>query len=636
MEGILSFGGQRVPVPGRDSLADLLQYGAEGQCGYVKTILIADDQPEILEILEVSLSGFGEDIRLRTAHNGREAIDRLAAEPIDLVVTDLAMPVVDGFQVLAHMMGNYPSIPVIVMTAYGSPTTRHRLNEFEPQVFVEKPFDPVKLVDRIRGVLRETATGRVEGITLASFLQLLHLETKTCLVRVTSNGRSGMLKLASGDLVDAQYGDRRGKAAAFEILGWEGVEIRMDPNVRASERTIEKSLEYILLEAAAHRDETCRKEEHARIDEETPRLPESVELVLSRFALDLACGSAGTESFLQALGKALKWDSAVLWTKVSGRDLLRRESLWSLDAAAREALELRREIDLTIPTESPAQAWATGRATGADDLEDGAARCGFHSAAAFPVLAGEQGIGVIELLAMSRRELDSQTLDWLTALGSRLPRFLDRARSDQRRADVIEQEQEALNRIHAREARLSFLAETSAVLACALDESVLWQTFARLVVPRIAEWCVLDVIEPTEEHRLTVFHRDLAMLEWTEELRLRGSRASEPWSPVARVLRTGVAEIYRGSALDRDAGIFARLGFECAMVVPVVARARVFGVATLVSAPPTAPFGPEELTMSQDLAHRMALAVGNARQARSRAAAPGIETPIESCPSLTG
>jgi GAF domain-containing protein len=174
------------------------------------------------------------------------------------------------------------------------------------------------------------------------------------------------------------------------------------------------------------------------------------------------------------------------------------------------------------------------------------------------------------------------------------------------------------------------------VLACALDESVLWQTFARLVVPRIAEWCVLDVIEPAEEHRLTVFHRDPAMLEWTEELRLRGSRASEPWSPVARVLRTGVAEIYRGSALDRDAGIFARLGFECAMVVPVVARARVFGVATLVSAPPAAPFGPEELAMSQDLAHRMALAVGNARRARSRAAAPGLETSIESCPSLTG
>ena len=229
----------------------------------MKTILIADDQPEILEILEVSLSDFGNDIRLRTAQNGREAIDRLAAEPIDLVVTDLAMPVVDGFQVLAHMMRNYPSIPVIVMTAYGSPTTRHRLNEFGPQVFVEKPFDPVALVDRIRNVLREAARGQVEGITLASFLQLLHLEAKTCLVRVGSNGRSGLLKLASGELVDAQYGDERGKGAAFEILGWEGVEIRMDPNVRAGEKTIENSLEYILLEAAADRDETRWKENPA-------------------------------------------------------------------------------------------------------------------------------------------------------------------------------------------------------------------------------------------------------------------------------------------------------------------------------------------------------------------------------------
>ncbi len=602
----------------------------------MKTILIADDQPEILEILEVSLSDFGDDIRLRTARNGREAIDRLAEEPIDLVVTDLAMPVVDGFQVLAHMMRNYPSIPVFVMTAYGTPMTRRRLNELGPQIFVEKPFDPAQLVDRIRNVLRETARGQVEGITLASFLQLLHLEAKTCLLRVGSNGRSGLLTLASGELVDAQYGDRRGRAAVFEILGWESVEIRMDPNVRASEKTIEKSLEHILLGAAAHRDETCRKEGSVPVDEETSPPPEPVELVLSHLVMDLAGGTAGIESFLQAVGKTLKWDSAVLWTKVSGRDLLRRESLWSPDPVVREALELRSEIDLTNPTEAPAQAWVRGRASGAADPEDAAARCGFHSAAAFPVLADEQDIGVIELLGMSRRELDSPTLDWLTALGSRLPAFLGRARSDQRRADLIEREQEALNRIHAHEARLSFLAETSAVLACALEESVLWQTFARLLVPRIADWCVFEVIEPTEEHLLTVFHRDPAMLEWTEELRLRGSRASEPWSPVARVLRTGVAEIYVGSALDRDAGICSRLGFQCAMIVPIAARARVFGIVTLVSAPPAVPFGPEELAMAQDLGHRMALAVGNARRARSRAAAPGIETPIESYPSLTG
>ncbi len=603
----------------------------------MKTILIADDQPEILELFEAVFSGYRDEIRLRTALNGREAIDRLAAESVDLVVTDLAMPVMDGFQVLAHMMRNYPSIPVFVMTAYGSATMRRRVSELEPQLFVEKPFDPAELADRIRGVLRETARGSVEGITLSSFLQLLQLERKTSLVRVTSNGRNGSLMIVSGELVDAQYGDQRGKNAAFEILGWEGVEIRMDPNVRASERTIDHSLEYVLLEAAAHRDEVCREEERAGASEDSSREhPEPVDLVVSRLALELASGAAGIESFLQTVGRTLNWDCVALWSKVTGRGFLRCESLWNPDPAASEIVEARLEIDLEAAKELPARAYVAGRAVGTADRDDSAGRRGFRSAVAFPVRAGEQDSAVIELLGKSNRNLDGEAIDWLTVFGSRLERLLARARSDQRRADLIAQERETLNQIHEKEARLSFLAEASAALLCALDESVVWQTFVRLVVPRVAQWCVLDVIEPTEEHRLTVFHRDPAMLEWTEELRLRGSRSAEPWSPVARVLRTRVGEIYGGTPLNRDAAILSRLGFQSAMIVPVVARDRVFGIVTLVSAPPAGPFRVDDLAMAQDLAHRAALAVDNARQIRFRAAASKVDTPNEKRSILTG
>jgi CheY-like chemotaxis protein len=52
---------------------------------------------------------------------GKEAVQILDATGVDLVVTDLRMPKMDGFELLAHMSGNYPDIPVIVMTAYGTP-----------------------------------------------------------------------------------------------------------------------------------------------------------------------------------------------------------------------------------------------------------------------------------------------------------------------------------------------------------------------------------------------------------------------------------------------------------------------------------------------------------------------------------
>ncbi|MCI5125597.1 MAG: response regulator, partial [Candidatus Electrothrix sp. AR5] len=79
-------------------------------------VLIVDDEPELL--LSIS-SGFERNARfhLMTAHNGREALDILSRTPMDLVVTDLRMPVMDGVELLAAMTESFPKVPYIVVTA---------------------------------------------------------------------------------------------------------------------------------------------------------------------------------------------------------------------------------------------------------------------------------------------------------------------------------------------------------------------------------------------------------------------------------------------------------------------------------------------------------------------------------------
>ena len=95
----------------------------------VKKVLIVDDEKTFISTLADGLEPYKADFSLFTASNGREAIKILGERKIDLIVTDLKMPKVDGFRLLAHVMAKYPNISVIVMTAFGNPQIEKRLQQ---------------------------------------------------------------------------------------------------------------------------------------------------------------------------------------------------------------------------------------------------------------------------------------------------------------------------------------------------------------------------------------------------------------------------------------------------------------------------------------------------------------------------
>ena len=225
----------------------------------MKTVLLVDDERALLEAFRQALTVLRNPFTLETAENGREAIEILSRRPVDLVVTDLEMPVVDGFQLLAHMRRFHPLTRVIVMTNSPYGAEKNRVIALGPLTYVEKPFDLGRLVEQIQRILEQSVRGRIEGITLSGFLQLLCLEGRTCSLRVSAAGRNGRIELEMGQPIHAATSRGRGAPALVEMISWEGSAIQIDPPWLARERTIDKPLDRLLLETAHVQDEAVRE-----------------------------------------------------------------------------------------------------------------------------------------------------------------------------------------------------------------------------------------------------------------------------------------------------------------------------------------------------------------------------------------
>jgi two-component system response regulator AtoC len=104
-----------------------------------KQILLADDEVNLRRVVSAQLTRNGYDVHV--VENGQAAIDMLREHHIDVVITDLKMPQVDGMGLLRHLNEHYPSIPVIMITAHGSVDTAVEALKLGAFDYVTKPFD---------------------------------------------------------------------------------------------------------------------------------------------------------------------------------------------------------------------------------------------------------------------------------------------------------------------------------------------------------------------------------------------------------------------------------------------------------------------------------------------------------------
>ncbi len=123
------------------------------------TILVVDDEPPIVRLIRLKLEADG--LTVRGAHRGEEALALLEDEPVDLVILDVTMPGMDGFETLRRIRAR-SNVPVIMLTARTLDGDKLRGLTSGADDYLTKPFNPDELAARITAVLRRS-DGRQMG-----------------------------------------------------------------------------------------------------------------------------------------------------------------------------------------------------------------------------------------------------------------------------------------------------------------------------------------------------------------------------------------------------------------------------------------------------------------------------------------
>jgi diguanylate cyclase (GGDEF)-like protein len=126
-------------------------------------LLVVDDDPFIARLLEIELAAAG--FRVRVANDGQQALELVREDPPDLILTDVMMPHVDGFE-LTRQLRQDPrtqAISVIILTARGLSADKLEGFAIGADDYIVKPFDTPELLARVRGVLRRSKEQRDES-----------------------------------------------------------------------------------------------------------------------------------------------------------------------------------------------------------------------------------------------------------------------------------------------------------------------------------------------------------------------------------------------------------------------------------------------------------------------------------------
>ena len=230
----------------------------------MKNILIVDSDAITLNVLVGLLNYQGNFFNVLTTTSSRVSLEIIASESIDMVVTGLHLPEIATFELMAKIERLYPQIRMIIMTAGASPMLRTKAKQRENVILFDQALDVVLLVQRIFSELNIEYGGRIRGVSLPSFLQMMELEDRSCSLNITAKGRTGWLYLRKGTPITAKFGELTGRQAALQILTWKNVTIDIDYSITDYPREITKPLMSLIMESGRLIDDEQRRRPELR------------------------------------------------------------------------------------------------------------------------------------------------------------------------------------------------------------------------------------------------------------------------------------------------------------------------------------------------------------------------------------
>ena len=278
----------------------------------IKNVLLVDDDQEMLLALKEGFTKYQDSFSVLLASDGQVAVESLQQNMISLVVTDLKMPRMDGFELLAHIMEHYPDIPVIIITGYSTPEMEQLARKGGAVGYISKPFLIENLARQIMSTLRsESEGGTLHNVSSGMFLQLMEMEQKTCTIRLEdkSSGKKGILFFSDGILLDCRVNDLQGEDAAYEIFSWDQVNLSIQNGCPLKENRIGRDLHLLILDAARRKDEVVEENNAARAVMEDPADWETEEINYIEGLKDKVECEVGPGCGLQDIYEDQSWDN---------------------------------------------------------------------------------------------------------------------------------------------------------------------------------------------------------------------------------------------------------------------------------------------------------------------------------------
>jgi len=245
--------------------------------------LIVEDESLLLDSLEASLRRL-DWLRITKARSAEAALESIAKDPPDVVITDVRMPGMGGLELLDQLRVHKPDLPVVVMTAYGVHLQREALRR-GATCFLEKPFRMSELRGVLQLLLVKSTTvmpepsaqvsfeGRLESLSLADIVQVVCLSQQQARVEVSIADRMGVVWMRDGAVVDARYGTAEGLDAFYDLALQPRGRFRVLPDTAPRPRSIVDSWQELLMEAARRFDEMVRGTKPSERPSFRPSLP---------------------------------------------------------------------------------------------------------------------------------------------------------------------------------------------------------------------------------------------------------------------------------------------------------------------------------------------------------------------------
>ena len=219
-----------------------------------RRILLVDDDQNFRTSMERSLRS--RRFEITTADSAEAALKAAQGHEFELVITDVRMPGMDGFELATRLRATTPRARILMLTAFGSNRVQERSRQAGAMTWMEKPVHLVQLIDYIEYLFGDDGfAGKVRDVDLFDYLQLLHGAGADKVVEILSLGGAGRVYFASGQIVHAHTMELTGREALFDILSWGGGHFSELEWLPPPERTLDENTAYLLLEAARRRDE---------------------------------------------------------------------------------------------------------------------------------------------------------------------------------------------------------------------------------------------------------------------------------------------------------------------------------------------------------------------------------------------